>query len=654
MAEVSSLLYFGIDADGITGLSAVSEGDTIFSSVLPENIRETYTVVYDNSSTWEAGGSPSAEGFQRWDDTYEEVRDTSSDLRQASSTLYDSSGRWQGTYENFNDTSANLITASGRVDDLIVFSGSVETSTADIAASTVDISGYISSRETTWESGGSPSAEGFERWDDTYEEVRDTSSDLRQASSTVNDGSGRWEGTYENFNDTSADLITASGRVDDLIVFSGSVETSTANLSSTLDTSVGNLRSSIAANTGLIAINTSQLTVSGPYWNKTYEEVRDTSADLRSASSTLNDSSGNWQNTYDEVRDTSADLRDVSSLVNDNSGAWAVTSGIASGFGFIPDGPTKTLSSVEISGFGAGDVSGVTVFDGAIPVYSSALGRFNYLPDLAKPGGGYGARWDPTVGAGGTIEISQDGTFVFTSPDGQSSVMIDTSGNYLSGTATFDMSGIRRLVAATVDSNTLSAVNLTVEDTLTLEEDVLAITPRGYRATSKDRFAVNGSSIGSGADNLYVTNGAGPFIYYETSTNGSVRTGSNELGLGATPGYTVSSTPDSYLSGTIPAFYDNSAYFRTVVSSTGVYEIQAMLNVSSTSEIDVTYQLKIDNVADMTLVDTLVGITSPHYMLSKLQKVKFLNAGQEIRITLIGSAAHLLGAGSNLLIRRIA
>jgi len=202
-------------------------------------------------------------------------------------------------------------------------------------------------------------------------------------------------------------------------------------------------------------------------------------------------------------------------------------------------------------------------------------------------------------------------------------------------------------------TGSLSVSEINVSANLNIASSSTTNIPRGYISTSQDRFAVNGSNIGSGADDLYVINGAGPFIYYETSTNGSVRTGANELGLGATPGYTISSIADSYLSGTIPAFYDNSAYYRTVVSSTGVYEIQAMLNVSATSEIDVIYQLKIDNVTDMTLVDTLAGITAPHYMLSKLQKVKFLNAGQEIRITLIGSATHLLGAGSNLLIRRI-
>ena len=215
------------------------------------------------------------------------------------------------------------------------------------------------------------------------------------------------------------------------------------------------------------------------------------------------------------------------------------------------------------------------------------------------------------------------------------------------------MSSLRLIKAGTGDFNTASAGTQVVETELNVPGAALSLLDRGYRATTEDRFAVDGSGIGSDADNVYVVNGAGPFIYYETSTNGSVRNGANELGLGATPGHTVSSTPDSHLSGTIASFYDNSAYYRTVVSSTGVYEIQSMLVLSSVSEIDVVYNIKIDNVAIANLADTVVGISAPHFRTTKIQAVKFLNAGQEIRIGLTAAAQHILGAGSNLLIRRI-
>jgi hypothetical protein len=167
----------------------------------------------------------------------------------------------------------------------------------------------------------------------------------------------------------------------------------------------------------------------------------------------------------------------------------------------------------------------------------------------------------------------------------------------------------------------LTVSTLNISGNLSTANSSTVTIPRGYISTSQDRFAVDGSGIGSGADNLYVTNGAGPFIYYETSTNGSVRNGANEFGLGAVPTYTVSS--------------------------------QSMLNLSAASEIDVIYNIKIDNVAIANLADTIVGVASPHFRIVKLQAVKFLTAGQEIRVSLTAGANHLIGSGSNLLIRRI-
>lgn len=259
------------------------------------------------------------------------------------------------------------------------------------------------------------------------------------------------------------------------------------------------------------------------------------------------------------------------------------------------------------------------------------------------------------VSIGGVLDVdSTNGTIKFKDPtDGQSSVIIETTENYLSSTNNFDMSGLRSIEVGTADINTADISDLTVESAMTAQDGVLPILPRGYIAKTDDRFAVDGSGIGSGANNIYVTNGAGPFIYYETSTNGSVRSGANEFGLGAVPTHTVSSTPDSYLSGTIPAFYEQGTYCRTTVSSTGVYEIQSMLNLSATSEIDIIYNIKIDNVAIANLADTIVGVAAPHFRVVKLQAVKFLTAGQEIRVSLTALANHLIGAGSNLLIKRI-
>ena len=524
------------------------------------------------------------------------VRQAVSGVSEVSSTVYDNSSSWglgldAGTLADIESVSATVLNTSG---DLVEASVGFRVFSGDIQASTTYLSGYTDDLETS---------------------ARNLSG-LVDSSTAILDGS----------------VVALNASSDRLFVFSGDVETSTATLDSRAD-----------------AIDLSTNT----YWNKTYEDV--------------NTSSNIWNLTYQGVNSSAHPIWNATAVgvatsanaywnsnyedVQANRDAWAVTSGIASGFGFVPNAPTKTLSSVAISGFGDGDTSGVTIFDGAIPVYSEELGRFNYLPYIAKPAGGFVA-----VGENeppGKITITVDGGFQFTNDSGTPQLLIDTQDGFLSGTGTFDISSIRSVKAGTGDFTTASAETQVVESELKVRGAAFSQLDRGYKATSTDRFAVNGSGIGTGAGDIYVVNGGAPFIYYETSTNGTVRNGSNELGLGATPMYTISSTPDSYLSGTIDAFYDNSAYARTVVSSTGVYEIQAMMNISSLGEIDVVFGVQIDGVDIAQTGDTIVGISAPHYMLSKLQFVKFLNVGQEIKVTLTAAAQHIIAKGSNLLIRRI-
>ena len=523
------------------------------------------------------------------------VRQAVSGVSEVSSTVYDNSSSWglgldAGTLADIESVSATVLNTSG---DLVEASVGFRVFSGDIQASTTYLSGYTDDLETS---------------------ARNLSG-LVDSSTAILDGS----------------VVALNASSDRLFVFSGDVETSTATLDSRAD-----------------AIDLSTNT----YWNKTYEDV--------------NTSSNIWNLTYQGVNSSAHPIWNATAVgvatsanaywnsnyedVQANRDAWAVTSGIASGFGFVPNAPTKTLSSVAISGFGDGDTSGVTIFDGAIPVYSEELGRFNYLPYIAKPAGGFvavGENEPPTV------IITVDGGFQFTNDSGTPQLLIDTQDGFLSGTGTFDISSIRSVKAGTGDFTTASAETQVVESELKVRGAAFSQLDRGYKATSTDRFAVNGSGIGTGAGDIYVVNGGAPFIYYETSTNGTVRNGSNELGLGATPMYTISSTPDSYLSGTIDAFYDNSAYARTVVSSTGVYEIQAMMNISSLGEIDVVFGVQIDGVDIAQTGDTIVGISAPHYMLSKLQFVKFLNVGQEIKVTLTAAAQHIIAKGSNLLIRRI-
>jgi len=589
MTEYSAIVVVQTnEADQPTNLLALNEGDTISSGVLPASVRQAVSGVSEVSSTVYDNSSSWGLGLDAG---------TRADIESVSATVRDTSGDYTEASVGFRvfsgDIQASTTYLSGYTDDLETsarnLSGLVDSSTAILDGSVVALN--ASSDRLFVFSGGVETSTAT--LDGSVVALNASSDRLFVFSSDIQASTTFLSGYAENNRNA----------IIDLFVFSANVETSTA----TLDGSV-------------VAIDSSTNT----YWNKTYEDVN-TSANAY------------WNSNYEDVQA--------------NRDAWAVTSGIASGFGFVPNAPTKTLSSVAISGFGDGDPSGVSIFDGAIPVYSEELGRFNYLPYIAKPSNGFQVvgRDQPPI----QIEITEFGGFQFTNDSGTPQLLIDTQEGFLSGTGSFDMSSIRSIKAGTGDFTTASAETQVVQSELKVRGAAFSQLDRGYKATSTDRFAVNGSGIGTGAGDIYIVNAGAPFIYYETSTNGSVRNGSNELGLGATPMYTISSTPDSYLSGTLDAFYDNSAYARTVVSSTGVYEIQAMMNISSLGEIDVVYGVQIDGVDIAQTGDTVVGISAPHYMLSKLQFVKFLNVGQEIKVTLTAAAQHIIAKGSNLLIRRI-
>jgi hypothetical protein len=532
-----------------------------------------------------------------------------------------------------------------------IFSVGFRVFSGDIQASTTYLSGYVDDLET--------SARNLSGLVDASTATINTLVNINTIRSTNNQNDiGNLELStnrlFEFSGSVETSTATLDSRTDDLdastdrlFTFSGSVETSTADLSTNLQASSDNFVALTTNNFNRTVINEADITVLELSTNRLFVfsgGVETSTTTLDGSVVALNASSDRLFTFSGSVETSTADLREA---------VDTPTSSIASGFGFVPDAPTKTLDSVAISGFGDGDPSGVSVFDGAIPVYSEDLGRFNYIKSISQPDGGFGVRYAGSVSQDATITISPGGKFEFNDPLGDAQLVIDTQQSFLSGTASFDMSSLRTIKAGTGDFNTASAGTQVVETQLNVPGAALSLLDRGYRATTEDRFAVDGSGIGSDADNVYVVNGAGPFIYYETSTDGSVRNGANELGLGATPGHTVSSTPDSHLSGTIPAFYEQGTYYRTTVSSTGVYEIQSMLVLSSVSEIDVVYTIKIDNVAIANLADTVVGISAPHFRTTKIQAVKFLNAGQEIRISLTAAAQHILGAGSNLLIRRI-
>jgi len=319
MTEYSAIVVVQTnEADQPTNLLALSEGDTISSGVLPDSVRQAV-----------------------------------SGVSEVSSTVYDNSSSWglgldAGTRADIESVSATVLNTSG---DLVEASVGFRVFSGDIQASTTYLSGYTDDLET--------SARNLSGLVDSSTAILDGSVVALNASS---DRLFVFSGDVETSTATlDGSVVALNASSDRLFVFSGDVETSTATLDSRAD-----------------AIDLSTNT----YWNKTYEDV--------------NTSSNIWNLTYQGVNSSAHPIWNATAVgvatsanaywnsnyedVQANRDAWAVTSGIASGFGFVPNAPTKTLSSVAISGFGDGDTSGVTIFDGAIPVYSEELGRFNYLP----------------------------------------------------------------------------------------------------------------------------------------------------------------------------------------------------------------------------------------------------------------------------------
>ena len=99
MPEFSSIVSIDVDAENRpTALRAFQEGDTIASSIVSINIRNSVSAlegvsstVFTTSDSWGGGGSPSAPGFEDWTST--------------SSTVFDGSGDWVGVTTTVNDAS---------------------------------------------------------------------------------------------------------------------------------------------------------------------------------------------------------------------------------------------------------------------------------------------------------------------------------------------------------------------------------------------------------------------------------------------------------------------------------------------------------------------------------------------------------------------
>ena len=324
-------------------------GDVQASVVtLDTSTEQLIFLMADNSATtWISAGDPSAPGFNDWNNTYDEVRDTSADIRSASGSVRSVSSTVTSTSSTLGDVSSNVATASGLRDvvadrvtttsarddqtyidvrsvsagavatsstlgsvsstvtstssTLGTFSGDVQASVVTLDTSTEQLIFLMADNSaTTWISAGDPSAPGFNDWNNTYDEVSDTSADVRSTIASVRSVSS-----------------TVTSTSSTLGSFSGDVQASVV----TLDTSTEQLIFLMADNSATTWISAGDPSAPGfNDWNNTYDEVRDTSADVRSASgsvrsvsSTLSIFSGSVQASVVDI-DTSA--RDISSITN--------------------------------------------------------------------------------------------------------------------------------------------------------------------------------------------------------------------------------------------------------------------------------------------------------------------------------------------------
>ena len=316
MTDFSGLV--ALDADELgrpTGLKAMTADDTISSSVLTRNIRDVVTTVEDSSGTWEEGGAISTDVSSRWEDTFGVVSSTT-----------DGSAYWISSY-NYSLCAWDTVSAtSGTWTGGGVSADGYENWNAalDTVSSTTDGSGFwvsaynyslcawdtVSATSGAWTAGGDANVDTAVSgpWENTFENVRDTSSLRDRVLNYITDGSG-YIGEVSSFVvDASTDLVNASGTFE---TFSGNMETSTAGLSSIVDTFSGNVETSVVTIDGDITTNTTNIgsidsrvttvesqvpsAVGYSDWDRTTAYVTDASTDLENASSTFETFSGNME-----------------------------------------------------------------------------------------------------------------------------------------------------------------------------------------------------------------------------------------------------------------------------------------------------------------------------------------------------------------------
>jgi environmental stress-induced protein Ves len=331
-------------------LTEASVGFRTFSGDIQASTSYVSGYIDDNRAAWEAGLD--ADTRADIESVSGTVRDTSGDYTEASVGFRIFSGDIQAStsyvsgYVDDLETSARNLsglvdsstaTLDGRVDDLdastdrlFVFSGSVETSTADIdGVVTINSSRSITNQNRI--------------------------TNLETSTNRLFEFSGGVETSTATLDSRTDDLDASTDR---LFTFSGSVETSTADLSADLQASSDKLVTFTTNNSNLIVINAADIFVLELSTNRLFVfsgDVETSTTTLDGSVVALNASSDRLFTFSGDVETSTADLREA---------VDTPTSSIASGFGFVPDAPTKTLDSVAISGFGDGDTSGVSVFDG--------------------------------------------------------------------------------------------------------------------------------------------------------------------------------------------------------------------------------------------------------------------------------------------------
>jgi hypothetical protein len=284
-------------------MKAMTENDVILSSVLPINVRDATREVEDSSSTWEAGGDPQIAAY---------VRSASGNIASVSGSVgsvVDGSGHWFSGYnyglsawETVSSTSSTWVGGGGlSAPGFEDWNNTFDVVDSDSAGSAFWVSAYsyslsawetVATTSSTWTGGTSPSAPGFEDWNNTFGEV--------------DSGSGGWNTIYGD----RTNIIETSSRTDDVRDTSGNwntiygdrvnIITTSARTDDVRDTS-GNWNTIYGDRTNLITTSarTDDVRDTSGNWNTIYND-RANIITTSARTDDVRDTSGNWNTIYND------------------------------------------------------------------------------------------------------------------------------------------------------------------------------------------------------------------------------------------------------------------------------------------------------------------------------------------------------------------